>query len=402
MAASSDTFVGRLRELTTLRDSFDQAVAGRGRLVMLAGEPGIGKTRTARELALHADHHGATVLWGHCREEAGAPPYWPWVQIIRAALRGAHVDVLLTELGAGAADITDIVPEIRDRLPGLEPSTRLQDAAEARFRMFESIRQFFASLCRRRTVLLVLDDLHWADAPSLRLFESLASEIAESRLLLVGTYRPTELSRQHPLSDTLGGLARIPHAARIHLAGLSAEEVHALIAAATGAMPPGWLAKSLHVQTEGNPLFLREIVRFLEQQGVLGADRVVPLVALPPATSSGPSTVRRAPASAPRHCWHSRMRCSSFRPHSTRWSSVPIPTKPPAANCCFFWVRHSEKRVPFRARWRLCAMSSSSQPTWASRSYARAQHWPTNRSPGDMRTQPIRRRDISWSERSNS
>jgi predicted ATPase len=283
MAASSDTFVGRLRELTTLRDSFDQAVAGRGRLVMLAGEPGIGKTRTARELALHADHHGATVLWGHCREEAGAPPYWPWVQIIRAALRGAHVDVLLTELGAGAADITDIVPEIRDRLPGLEPSTRLQDAAEARFRMFESIRQFFASLCRRRTVLLVLDDLHWADAPSLRLFESLASEIAESRLLLVGTYRPTELSRQHPLSDTLGGLARIPHAARIHLAGLSAEEVHALIAAATGAMPPGWLAKSLHVQTEGNPLFLREIVRFLEQQGVLGADRVVPLVALPPA-----------------------------------------------------------------------------------------------------------------------
>src|SRR5205823_13060994 len=98
---------------------------------------------------------------------------------------------------------------------------------EARFRMFEPIRQLFVSLCRHRTLLVVLDDVHWADAPSLRLLEFLAPELGDSRILLVGTYRATELSRQHPLSNALGGLARAPHFARINLAGLSAEEVQA-------------------------------------------------------------------------------------------------------------------------------------------------------------------------------
>jgi DNA-binding CsgD family transcriptional regulator len=283
MAAPTDIFVGRLRELDTLRDALDHSITGHGRIVMLAGEPGIGKTRTAQELAHHAQKHGATVLWGHCHEEAGAPPYWPWVQIIRGTLRTAKPGALLSDVGTDAIDIVDIVPEIRDLVPGLEPSVRLEDAAQARFRMFESIRQLFASLAARQTALVVLENLHWADAPSLRLLEFLAPEIADSRLLLLGTYRPTELSRQHPLSDALGELARASHATRIHLAGLSAEETHDFVAAATGARPPAWLAASLHAQTEGNPLFLREIVRFLQQQGVLGVDRATPLTALPPA-----------------------------------------------------------------------------------------------------------------------
>jgi predicted ATPase/DNA-binding CsgD family transcriptional regulator len=268
MAAPAGKFVGRLRELETLRGTLEQVRARRGRIVLIAGEPGIGKTRTAQELALVAESHGATVLWGHCPEEAGAPPYWPWVQIIRAALRAADPRALLRDVGSGASDIADIVPEIRDLLPELEPSARLEDAAQARFRMFESIRHLLTSLGDRQITMLVLDDLHWADAPSLRLLEFLAPEMADAPLLLVGTYRPTELSRQHPLSDTLGSLARAPHVARVHLAGLTAEEVHDFIAAATGTRPPGWLAASLYRQTEGNPLFLREIVRFLEQQGL--------------------------------------------------------------------------------------------------------------------------------------
>jgi DNA-binding CsgD family transcriptional regulator len=283
MAEPSDTFVGRLHELTALHGSFDQAVAGRGRIVMLSGEPGIGKTRTARELAAHADQRGATVLWGYCHEEAGAPPYWPWVQIFRGALQTGDPADLLKDVGTGASDIADLVPEIRNLVPELEPSVWLEDAAHARFRMFESIRQFIVCLCRRQTTLVVLDDLHWADAPSLRLLEFLTPELTNSRLMLVGTYRPTELSRQHPLSDALGGLARAPHMARINLGGLSAEEVTDFVAAAAGSRPPAWLATSLFAQTEGNPLFLREIVRFLEQQGVLGTDRVTPLTALPAA-----------------------------------------------------------------------------------------------------------------------
>jgi DNA-binding CsgD family transcriptional regulator len=272
IAAPADKFVGRQRELEVLRGAFEQACAGHGRIVMLAGEPGIGKTRTAQELASHAAEREAAVLWGRCPEESGAPPYWPWVQIIRAALQDADPD-FLGSLGPAAADIADIVPEIRGRMPGLEPSAPLGDPAEARFRMFESIRQFLAGLGGHRTLLMALDDLHWADAPSLRLLEFLAPDLARSRILLVGTYRATELSRRHPLSNTLGALARAPHFARLNLAGLNDEEVQAFIAAA-GATVPAGLAKTLHDQTEGNPLFLREIVRFLEQRGALGADEM--------------------------------------------------------------------------------------------------------------------------------
>ena len=265
----ADKFVGRQRELESLQGAFEQACAGHGRIVMLAGEPGIGKTRTAQELAVHAARREAAVLWGRCHEESGAPPYWPWVQVIRALLRDADTD-LLAGLGAGASDIADIVPEIRELLPGMERSAPLGDPSEARFRMFESVRQLLATFSRRQTLLIVLDDVHWADAPSLRLLEFLAPELSNSRLLLVGTYRATELSRRHPLSNALGALARAPHFTRVNLAGLDAEEVRAFIAAAGPAVPPG-LGKTLHEQSEGNPLFLREIVRFLEQRGAFGA-----------------------------------------------------------------------------------------------------------------------------------
>jgi class 3 adenylate cyclase/DNA-binding CsgD family transcriptional regulator len=280
IAAPADKFVGRQRELEVLQGAFEQACAGHGRIVMLAGEPGIGKTRTAQELAGQAAQREAAVLWGRCHEVSGAPPYWPWVQVIRAALRDADPD-FLADLGAGASDIADIVPEICDLVPGLERSAPLGDPSEARFRMFESIRQLLASLSRRRALLVVLDDVHWADAPSLRLLEFLAPELGDSRLLLIGTYRATELSRQHPLSNALGGLARAPHFTRINLTGLNAEEVEAFIAT-PGKRAPASLAKTLYDQTEGNPLFLREIVRFLEQRGALGAGLDAAEGALPP------------------------------------------------------------------------------------------------------------------------
>src|SRR6476661_4249647 len=125
MIVPADSFVGRQRELEALHAAMVYALSGRGRIVMLAGEPGIGKTRTAQEFAEHASRHGAVVLWGRCHEEAGAPPYWPWVQIIRAILRASEAEALLRGLGADAGDMVDIVPEIGDRLPDLEPSVRL-------------------------------------------------------------------------------------------------------------------------------------------------------------------------------------------------------------------------------------------------------------------------------------
>ena len=194
-----------------LRAALEQALSRRGRGVMIAGEPGIGKTRTAQEFSEYAAQKGATVLWGRCHEEAGAPPYWPWVQIIRSLLQSRAPEAPLGDLGPGAGDIADLAPEMRDRLRGSGSGARLKDTAEARFRMFEAIRRLLAGACEHQALVVVLDDLHWADAPSLRLLEFLAPEIADIPLLLVGTYRATELSRQHPLSNTLGGLARRPH-----------------------------------------------------------------------------------------------------------------------------------------------------------------------------------------------
>lgn len=249
--------------------ALDDALAGRGRAIMIAGGPGIGKTRTAQALAEYAAPRNVAVAWGRCHEEAGAPSYWPWVQIIRAALAAGDHEALLSELGPAARDIADIVPEIRERIASTDPVIRLKEPAEARFRMFDAIRRLLAAACRQRALVLVLDDLHWADAPSLRLLEFLAPEIGNSGLLLVGTYRATELSRHHPLSDALGGLARVPHVSRITLSGLSPDEVQSFISAAAGTALPHWFARTLHQQTEGNPFFLREIVRFLEQQGIL-------------------------------------------------------------------------------------------------------------------------------------
>ena len=271
MAGSDDHFIGRRQELDALRSALDATRAGQGRLVLLSGEPGIGKTRTAVELGNHAILEGAQVVWGRCHEEAGAPPYWPWAQVVRGIIQAHDDGALRDDLGAGAADIAEVVPGIRDRLTDLETASPARDPAEARFRLFDSLTRFLIAASRRQPRVIVLDDLHWADVPSLRLLEFLAPEIGDSRLLLIGSYRENELSRQHPLSDTLGGLARVAHTSRVHLSGLDWEEVRHFIALTAGIVPPAWLTRSIHTQTEGNPLFLREVVRFLRQQGQFDA-----------------------------------------------------------------------------------------------------------------------------------
>ena len=174
---------------------------------------------------------------------------------------------LRVDLDTGAGDIASIVPEIRVALPDLDPPVALRDPSETRFRLFGAIARFLINASHRQPLVLILDDLHWADVPSLRLLEFLTQEMADSRLLVVGTYRETELSRQHRLSDTLGALARMPNIVRLHLSGLNTEEVRRFVATTAGIIPPVWLTSAIHAQTEGNPLFVREIVRFLDQQG---------------------------------------------------------------------------------------------------------------------------------------
>ena len=271
-APPGDIFVGRERELAELSAALDDAFAGRGRLVMLVGEPGIGKTRTAEELAAIARERGAEVLWGNCPEERGAPPYWPWVQVVRVHVAQAgKLDVLRNELGKGAAVISEVVPEVSERLPGLDTAPRMENPDSARFRLFDSVSSFLKRASQSRPLVIVLDNLHWADASSLRLLEFVAGEIAESSVLLLGTYRDTDVSIDHPLFRTLGEMTRQKRFTRTALRGLDAAPTASLIESVGGAAAQAGLVEAVHAQTEGNPLFVRETARLLAAEGLLGA-----------------------------------------------------------------------------------------------------------------------------------
>ena len=171
-------FVGRAGELAALTADLDAAVGGRGGVVLVAGEPGIGKTRLAEELAARATARGAVVLWGRCWEGAGAPSFWPWVQVVRGYVQVQAGDPasLRHDLGAGAADIAQLVPAVHDCIPDLPAPPPLEPEA-ARFRLFDSLAGFLRAAAARRPLLLVLDDLHWADVPSLALLRFMSREL---------------------------------------------------------------------------------------------------------------------------------------------------------------------------------------------------------------------------------
>jgi DNA-binding CsgD family transcriptional regulator/tetratricopeptide (TPR) repeat protein len=261
------SMVGRETELAALAELLGRMMGGHGAIVALAGEPGIGKSHTAQMLARRTS--GVRTLWGRCNEEPGAPPYWPWLQIMRVWLGSHDDDALRATLGTVAGLIAELLPEIRQRFADLAPLLPTSDPQQQRFRLFDAMVSFWKLAAAREPLLLIIDNLHWADASSLRLLEFLAPEIGDSRILLLTTYRDIELNRQHPLSVTLGDLARYSHFHRFRLTGLNRRETTALItqAGGNGFMPA--LLDAIYSQTEGNPLFIGEMTRLLIQEGVL-------------------------------------------------------------------------------------------------------------------------------------
>ena len=245
--------------MESLTSALNESLAGRGQMVMLAGEPGIGKTSIARELANLADQRGTQVLWGWCHEQTGAPPYWPWLQLLRARLETTDAGKLGEDMGPGAADIAQILPELSAILAGLDQPPVL-GAEQARFRLFYSITTFLKNVSRSQPLMLVLDDLHWADESSLLLLEFLAREISSCSIMVVGTYRDREVTGTHPLAQTLGSLVRENNFHRVPLAGFSREEVSDFVKARAGVTVPEAAVDSLHQRTEGNPLFVGEVV----------------------------------------------------------------------------------------------------------------------------------------------
>jgi DNA-binding CsgD family transcriptional regulator len=274
---SSQRFIaGRARELEVFRGAFSRILCGRRQLVLISGEPGIGKTRCAEALAELAEDQGALVLWGRCHEEAGAPPYWPWVQILRAYVAASSLDEVRLNMGTAATHIAALVPELAEtsHRTQLTPDA-VGDANPARFRTFDAIGQFLLKATQQVPITLVLDNLHWADAPSLSLLEFLNQELTRSRLLLVGTYRDPDISKT-PLQSTLGGLSRESDAHRVHLAGLSRSAIGEVAARMCGVALSESAVETICQQTDGNPLFAIELIKVLIDESAGAAIAAVP------------------------------------------------------------------------------------------------------------------------------
>jgi DNA-binding SARP family transcriptional activator len=264
--AERGVFVGRDRELEELAAGLDDALGGRGRLFLLIGEPGIGKSRLAEEVCDRARARGALVLVGRCWEASGAPAYWPWLQALRGYLRDTDPGVLGRQLGAGASEVAQILPELHSILPGLGGPASV-DAEAARFRSFDATVEFFRNAAHDRPLLLFLDDLHAADAPSLLLLQFLAREVRSMRVLVIGACRDVDPVPGRQLAAMLAEVGREPATTRLALRGLSEDAVGEYIAATAGAPDSPDLAATLYEETEGNPFFLGETVRLLAVEG---------------------------------------------------------------------------------------------------------------------------------------
>jgi class 3 adenylate cyclase/tetratricopeptide (TPR) repeat protein len=260
--------VGREVEMAALRGLVETALGGHGALVMLGGEQGVGKSRLAEEVVGAAARRGMLALTGHCQETGGAPPHAPFVEIIEAATRTVPGDRLRTALGDDAAEVAKVAPELHRLFPDIPPPVTLPAEHERRY-LFNSVRDFFQRASRLRPLLLVLEDLHWADEATLALLCHLVERVQDMPMLLLGTYRDVEVGVGHRLADTLDLLLRGHRCHHIVVRRLREAEVAAMIRALTGQDPPGRILDAIHMETDGNPLFIEEMVRYLIDEGRL-------------------------------------------------------------------------------------------------------------------------------------
>jgi tetratricopeptide (TPR) repeat protein len=251
-------FVGRERELHTLEAALRDAQSGHARLLALVGDAGIGKTRTVEEFVRRTELPAGRVLWGRCPEQPGAPTYWPWVRAIRAYADHEDPGVLRAHLAGDAGIVARMVPELGERLPDLAPARVDEQDPQARFRLFDGVTSLLQRIATNAPLVVVLDDVHWADEASLLLLAFVARETRGAQILFIVTYRERETRRW---ARAFADVARL--GLRLTLRGLDRAAQAALVTGAGLAEPSAELLARLHEVTEGNPFFLDEMLRMI-------------------------------------------------------------------------------------------------------------------------------------------
>jgi predicted ATPase/class 3 adenylate cyclase len=262
-------FVGRDAEVERLRQLWKEAAAGERRVALLAGEPGVGKTRLAAQVAQRVHEQGGVVLAGRCDEDLGVP-YQPFVEALRHFADHTSHQNLGERLGRYGGELARLVPELGQWVPDL-PTVLHSDPETERYRLFDAVAGWLAALTAEEPVLVVLDDLQWAAKPTLLLLRHVLRSPESLRLLVVVTYRDTDLGRAHPLTDFLADLRRAGGVERFSLGGLDRAGVGAFIEAAAGhelADEEGVaFVGAVWEETEGNPFFVAEVIRHLSETG---------------------------------------------------------------------------------------------------------------------------------------
>jgi class 3 adenylate cyclase/tetratricopeptide (TPR) repeat protein len=262
-------FVERDSERASLRRLLGNALAGTGGLALVAGEPGVGKSRLAAEIADDARVHGMRTLTGHCVEMSGAPPYLPYVEMIEQAINNPRSPLALREaLGDVAPEIARIAPALRRVFPDIPPPVEVP-AELARRYVWNSFSEFVGRAAQVQPLLLVLEDLHWADESTVLLTEHLAPLLPEMPVLVLGTYRDIEVSLDHPLARVIDQLERQQLLERVSLRRLSFDGVRAMLRALAEQSVPEALVRVIDRETEGNPFFVEEVYLHLVESGVL-------------------------------------------------------------------------------------------------------------------------------------
>ncbi len=272
-----DSFVGRERELDELQGALDQARLGRGRFVLLAGESGIGKTALARVLAERAAGQGVRVVWGHCWEGGGAPPFWPWGRIVDELCRQGDGGWTERELAPETRRLGLIAPELGERLE--EAGAPESESDQARFAMFSSLAGFLRAAGADGPLLLVLDDVDVAGTDALLALEFVSHELRDAPVLGLATYKEHAIRMRPEAGAVMGALASTCR--RIVLGGVPPSDLTLMIEEVTGARPDQELVEAVSSLSAGNPFFAAEIVRTLASEGELGGALSVPATQLP-------------------------------------------------------------------------------------------------------------------------